>query len=130
MVQYPRGYRVNEELRNLQEELKKEWGEGLFKALGAKSGREKENPVVKGRVWSKLNGGTSTTADAIMDSGCTYPISTKTVTDAMKVEIKPYGKGAHSYRGIREEPRNIRNSDDVYGVRSTRRKENYRGSGD
>ena len=65
---------------------------GLFKSIRAKNAREEENPVVKGRVWSKLNGGTSTTADAIMDSGCTYPISTKTVTDAMKVEIKPLEK--------------------------------------
>ena len=27
-----------------------------------------------------------------MDSGCTYPIKTKTVTDAMKVEITPLAK--------------------------------------
>ena len=36
-----------------------------------------------------MNGGTSTTADAIMDSDCTHPITMKTVTDEMKVEIKP-----------------------------------------
>ena len=55
---------INEELSNLQEEKMKEWGEGLFKALRAKSVRKEENPVVKG----KMNGGTSTTAEAIMDS--------------------------------------------------------------
>ena len=55
---------LNEKLINLQEEQKKEWGEGLVKALRAKSVRKEENPVVKG----KMNGGTSTTAEAIMDS--------------------------------------------------------------
>ena len=55
---------LNEELSNLQEEKNKEWGEGLFKALRAKSVRKEENPVMKG----KMNGGTSTTAEAIMDS--------------------------------------------------------------
>ena len=42
---------IYKELSNLQEEQKKEWGEGLFKALRAKSARGEENPVVKGRLW-------------------------------------------------------------------------------
>ena len=66
--------------------------EGLFKALRAKIKREEENPVVKVRVWSKVNGGTSTTTEAMLDSRCTYLITMKTeivtVTDDMKVEIK------------------------------------------
>ena len=79
---------LNKELSSLQEEQKKECGEGLFKALRAKSTREEENPVVKERVWSKLNGGTSTTTEAMIDSRCTYPITMKTVTDEITVEIK------------------------------------------
>ena len=66
----------------------KEWGEGLFKALRAKSVRKEENPVVKG----KMNGGTSTTAEAIMDSRWTHLITTKIVIDAMKVEETPLAK--------------------------------------
>ena len=31
----------------------------------------------------------STKADAIIDSECTYPITIKTMTDEMKVGIKP-----------------------------------------
>ena len=42
---------LNEELSNLQKEQKKERGEGLFQAQRAKSAREEENPVVKGRLW-------------------------------------------------------------------------------
>ena len=47
--------------------------------------------LIKGRVWSHLNEGTSSTTDAIMDCGCTsiYPVTTKTITDIMKAEIKP-----------------------------------------
>ena len=47
---------------------------------------------MKVRVWSKVNGGTSTTTEAMLDSRCTYLITMKTetvtVTDEMKVEIK------------------------------------------
>ena len=63
-------------------------GEGLFKTRRAKRARDEENYVVKGRVLSKLNGGTSTKAYAVMNSGCTYTIKTKKVTDEMKVEIE------------------------------------------
>ena len=31
----------------------------------------------------------STETDAMMDRECTYPVTTKTVTDYMKAEIKP-----------------------------------------
>ena len=38
---------LNEELSNLQEEQKKDWGERLFTALRAKSEVEEESPAVK-----------------------------------------------------------------------------------
>ena len=56
-------------------------GKELFKEPKAKSDREDDNPVVKG--------GTSTTANTIIDRGCTYSLKTKAVTDAIKIEIKP-----------------------------------------
>ena len=61
--------------------MRKKWGESVFKAYRAKSVEDEENSVVKGRVWTRLNGGTSFKRDTIMDSGCTYPVTTKTVTD-------------------------------------------------
>ena len=79
----------NEELSNLREDHKREFCESMFKAYRAKSVEDEENSVVKGRVWTRLNGGTSFKTDTIMDSGCTYPVTTKTVTDEMKDEIKP-----------------------------------------
>ena len=54
--------------------------------------REEDNPVVRGKLWSKVNGGTNTTAEAIIDSGSTHPITTMPVTNAMKVEITPLTK--------------------------------------
>ena len=43
---------LNEELNNLREDQKREFGEGLFKAYRAKSVRDEENPVIKGKVWT------------------------------------------------------------------------------
>ena len=39
-----------------------------------------------------MNGDTSSKTDAIIASGCTYPVTMKTVTDNMKAEIKPLRK--------------------------------------
>ena len=36
-----------------------------------------------------MNGDTNSKTDAIISSGCTYRVTTKTVTDDMKAEIKP-----------------------------------------
>ena len=68
---------------------KKEWGEGVFKALRAKSARSPDNPTVQGTMWSQRNGGRSTEVAAIMDSGCTHPLTTLTVTDTIKMNITP-----------------------------------------
>jgi hypothetical protein len=68
---------------------KKEWGEGVFMALRAKSARSPDNPTVQGTMWSQRNGGRSTEVAAIMDSGCTHPFTTLTVTDAIKMDITP-----------------------------------------
>ena len=40
-------------------------------------------------MWSKRNGGRSTIVAAVMDSGCTHPITTMTVTNALKMEVTP-----------------------------------------
>ena len=51
--------------------------------------RSEDNPVVRAKIHSKLHGGRSTPADAIMDSGCTYPLTTMTVTEATKKKVQP-----------------------------------------
>ena len=40
-------------------------------------------------MWSNRTGGRNTDVEAIMDSVCTHPLTTKTVTDALKMEIIP-----------------------------------------
>ena len=53
------------------------------------STKENDNSVVKSTAWFKLHGGNSSKTDARMDSGCTFPVTTTTVTREMKVEIIP-----------------------------------------
>jgi len=83
---------LNSYLSTMDEKDRKTWGEGVFKALRAKTARSTENPTVKGTMWSNRNGGRSTDADAIMDSGCTHPLITQTVTDALNMEITPLSR--------------------------------------
>ena len=73
----------------MSEEATKEWGQGIFKALKAKSAKSDDSPIVMGKIWSKINGGISTNADAIMDSGCTHPLTTMSVTNAIKMKVTP-----------------------------------------
>ena len=80
---------LNSILSNMSEDDKEEWGGGLFKALRAKSARATDNPTVHGTMWSKRNGGRSTGVAAVMDSGCTHPITTMTVTKAMGMKVTP-----------------------------------------
>ena len=58
---------LNAILSNMKQEDQKEWGEGVCKALRAKSARSQDNPTVHGTVWSKRNGGISTEVASIMD---------------------------------------------------------------
>ena len=83
---------LNSRLSNMTEEDQEEWGKGLFHALRAKSARSTENPTVHGTMWSKRNGGRSTEVAAVMDSGCTHPITTMTVTKAMRMEVTPLSR--------------------------------------
>jgi hypothetical protein len=86
---FKQGTKLNSFLSTMNEEDKKEWGEGVFKALRAKSARAPDNPTVQGTMWSQRNEGRSTEVAAIMDSGCTHPLTTLTVTKAIKMEITP-----------------------------------------
>ena len=83
---------LNEELSNMSEEATKEWGQGIFKALKAKSAKSDDSPIVMGKIWSKINGGISTNVDAIMDSGCTHPLTTMSVTEAIKMKVTPLSR--------------------------------------
>ena len=79
---------LNEELSAMSIEESKAWGKQVFSALKAKSARAEDNPVVRAIVHSKLHGGRSTSADTIMDSGCTYPLTTMLVAEAIKKKVQ------------------------------------------
>ena len=80
---------LNRMLSSIEDKALKEWGDGVFKALRAKSDRIPDNPTVYRTMWTKRSGGRSTEVAAIMDSGCTHPLTTLTVTQALKMEIIP-----------------------------------------
>ena len=55
--------------------------------MKAKSAKCDDSPVVRGKIHAKINGGICTEVDAIMDSGCTHPLTTMSVTEATKMKV-------------------------------------------
>ena len=51
--------------------------------------REDDTPVTKSMVYSRMQGGRGTETDSVMDTGCTYPLTTTAVTEALGIEVKP-----------------------------------------
>ena len=80
---------LNKMLSSIEDEDLKEWGDSVFKALRAKSDRIPDNPTVYGTMWTKRSGGRTTEVAAIMDSGCTHPLTTLMVNQALEMEIIP-----------------------------------------
>ena len=80
---------LNQMLSSIAEEDLKEWSDDVFRALKARKDRNPDNPTVYGTMWTKRSGGRSTEVAAIMDSGCTHPLTTLTVTQALKMEMTP-----------------------------------------
>ena len=79
---------LNEQLSNLTEEEKKGFSSS-YQAYRARSARDSESSIIKSKAWSKLHGGNNTDTDAVMDTGCTFPVTTTTVIKEIKAEIFP-----------------------------------------
>ena len=75
--------KTNDQLSNLKEEEKKEFAT----SYRARSAKDSDSSAVKSIAWSKLHDGNSSKTDAVMDSGCTFPLTTTAVTTKMKTEI-------------------------------------------
>ena len=79
---------LNEQLSNLSEEERKGFA-GSYKAYRARVDRDDDTSVMKSRVYSKMQGGHETDTDSVMDTGCTLPITTTSVAEAIGAEVKP-----------------------------------------
>ena len=83
---------LNEELNNMKDEEKREKRKGFkesYIAYRARVAREDDTPVTKSMVYSRMQGGRGTETDSLMDTGCTYPLTTTAVTEAQGIEVKP-----------------------------------------
>ena len=87
-LRYPSFADLNDQLSNLKEEEKKEFATS-YTAYRARSAKDSDSCMVKSMAWSTLHGGNSSKMDAVMNSGCTFPVTTTAVTREMKAEIIP-----------------------------------------
>ena len=76
---------LNDELSNLNEAQKKQIT-GSFRALRAS---RTDTSVIQSTAHSKIVGGRECTMDSIMDSGCSFPITSTAVAEGIGAEIKP-----------------------------------------
>ena len=56
------------------------------KAIAA---REGDSASLSCTVWSRLNGGKSTSTDGLFDTGCTHTVTTTAKIEGLKMEIEP-----------------------------------------
>ena len=76
---------LNDELSNLNEAEKKRIT-GSFRALRAS---RTDTSVLQTTAHSKIVGGRECSMDSIMDSGCSFPITSTAVAEGIGAEIKP-----------------------------------------
>ena len=79
---------MNEQLSNLNDEEKKGFSVS-YTAYRARVARDDDTSVVRSRAYYKMNGGRGTDTDCVMDTGCTFPITTTSVAEAIGAEVKP-----------------------------------------
>ena len=72
----------------MKEDEKKELA-GRFTAYRARIARNEDTSVVQSTAHSKITGGKCTHTGCIMDSGCTFPITSTAVAKVLGAEIKP-----------------------------------------
>ena len=83
---------LSAKLKNMEEEERKETRGGVKKsyiAYRASVARENDFTITKAMVYLKMHWGRGTETDSVNDTGCTYPLMTTAVTNALKLEVKP-----------------------------------------
>ena len=63
---------LRQQLNNMTQEERQNFGDGVATALRARAAREDDTVVLKAKAWNKLNGGIHTNTDAVFDAGCTH----------------------------------------------------------
>ena len=59
-----------------------------FKAYRARIAKNDDTSVVQSTAHSKITGGKCTHTECVMDSGCTFPITSTAVAKAIGAEVK------------------------------------------
>ena len=63
-----------------------------FTAFRAKLAKEDDDSVIQSTAHSKIVGGKCTHTECVMESGCSFPITSTAVAEALGVEVKPLTK--------------------------------------
>ena len=63
-------------------------GESIFSALKAKSAKESDSPILKGKVFPTRQSNKGLYEDLVCDSGCTKTIVSKQICQDLNIQIK------------------------------------------
>ena len=80
---------LNEQRSSLNEEERKNLTiNGRIKRVNIARQNDDE-AVISSTAYSKMTGGRCTHTDCVMDSGCSFPLTSTAVVEALGIEVKP-----------------------------------------
>ena len=79
---------LNEQLSNLNDEERKNFATKSF-ASRVNIARQDDDAVIPSTAYSKMVGGKCTHTECVMDSGCSFPLTSTAVVEAIGAEVMP-----------------------------------------
>ena len=80
---------LNDELEIMSKEDIEALGQSIFSVLKAKSAKETDSPILKGKVFSTRKSTKGLYEDLVCDSGCTKTIVSKQICQDLTIQISP-----------------------------------------
>ena len=83
---------LHEELEGMLENEQIALGRSIFSALKAKSAKESDSPILRGKVYHSRHSNKYLSEDLVADTGCTKPIISEDIVKDLNVQVKPLSK--------------------------------------
>ena len=83
---------LHEELEGMLENEQITLGRSIFSALKAKSAKESDSPILRGKVYRSRHSNKYLSEDLVADTGCTKPIISEDIVKDLNLQVNPLSK--------------------------------------
>ena len=83
---------LHEELEGMLENEQIILGRSIFSALKAKSAKESDSPILRGKVYRSRHSNKYLSEDLVADTGCTKPIISEDIVKDLNLQVNPLSK--------------------------------------